>query len=70
MSRQFVAVRFNEWSNRPYPYHNDGEPLAIGDVAKVPDPKEDGWKRVEVMAIVDDAPAFPTKAILGKIEEE
>ncbi len=69
-SRQFVACKFRSADTRSYTYHNDGEPLVVGDFAKVADRDGDGWKRVEVVAIADEEPAFPTKPILGKIEPE
>lgn len=69
--RQFVACKFRSSDTRTYTYHNDGEPVAVGDVVKVADRDHpDSWKRVEVAAIVDHAPSFPTKPILGKVEPE
>ncbi|MGE4321966.1 MAG: hypothetical protein AB7E60_02930 [Sphingobium sp.] len=69
-SRQYIACKFRITDARSYTYHNDGEPLAVGDFAKVEDRDGDGWKRVEVVAIGDEAPSFPTKPTLGKIEPE
>lgn len=66
--RQYVACRFNPWDQRTYTYHNDGPPVAVGDFAKVTDRSGDGWKRVEVMKVTDEAPPFETKPILEKIE--
>jgi hypothetical protein len=34
MPRQYVAVEFKPGGRR-YTYHNDGEPVAIGDLVKV-----------------------------------
>jgi hypothetical protein len=69
--RKFVACKFRSTDTRSFTYHHDGEePLAIGDMVKVPDARSDGWKRVEVVSIGDEAPPFPTKAIVGKIEPE
>lgn len=70
MPRQYVAAKFHEMSARTYTYHNDGEPLAPGDQAKVHDPSGGGWKRVFVASVSDVAPNFATKEILGKITEE
>lgn len=69
--RRYVACKFRSTDNRSFTYHYDGEePLAVGDMVKVPDARSDGWKRVEVVSISDDAPPFDTKPILGKIEPE
>lgn len=68
--RQYVACTFRLGDTRSYTYHNDGEPLVIGDVAKVMDRSGDGWKRVHVVAIGDTPPSFQTKPILGKIDPE
>lgn len=67
---QFVACKFRSTDTRTYTYHNDGDPVAVGDQVKVADAKSDGWKRVEVVSITDEKPPFPTKPILGKVEEE
>lgn len=69
-TRQFVACKFRSEDTRSYTYHNDGEPVAVGDFVKVPDRDGDGWKRVQVVALSDEAPRFPTKPILGKLEPE
>lgn len=68
--RQYVRCKFRSTDTRSYTYHNDGEPVAPGDMVKVPDRDSDAWKRVEVVAIVDEEPPFPTKAILGKVDPE
>lgn len=66
MSRQYVAVKFRPGDLRTYTYHNDGEPLKIGDEVMVPDNRSDGSKRVTVVGIDGPKPtAFETKAILG-----
>lgn len=70
ITRQFVACKFRSEDKRSYTYHNDGEPLAVGDFAKVMDRSGDGWKRVEVVSIADQAPPFPTKPILEKLDPE
>ena len=61
--RQFVAVRFKPGATKVYTYHNDGPPLAVGDRPAVDEARGDGWQRVEVAAIVDGPPDFPTKGI-------
>lgn len=69
MPRQFVACRFRPTDARQFTYHYDGEePLAAGDMVKVPDRSGDGWKRVEVVSISDEPPPFPTKPILGHFD--
>lgn len=67
MTRQYIACQFNDWDERRYTYHNDGEPVAIGDECKVEDPRG-GWKRVKVTAIVNQ-PEFATKPILGPVDQ-
>ena len=67
---QFIAVKFNAADTRFYTYINEGDPVAIGDFVKVADARSDGWKRVEVVAIVDEEPPFACKPILGRIEPE
>ncbi len=58
-SRQFVACTFRLGDSRSYTYHNDGEPVAIGDEVKVTDRDGVGWKRVHVVAIGDTPPLIP-----------
>lgn len=68
---QYVQCKFRSTDSRAYTYHYDGEEsLEVGDMVKVADARSDGWKRVEVVAIGDEAPKFPTKPILGKLEPE
>ena len=69
-NRQYVACKFRETDARSYTYHNDGEPLAPGDWAKVEDRGGDGWKRVLVVMANDEAPPFATKPVLGKWTDE
>lgn len=71
MTRQYLACTFRE-GQRPYTYHNDGpEEIAVGDIVKVPArPGTDGWQRATVVALADEAPAFATKAILGRVEAD
>lgn len=64
----YVECRFRPTDNRTYTYEYDGdEPLEPGDFVKVPDALSggDGWKRVEVVSITNEAPPFPCKPILG-----
>lgn len=68
--RQFAACKFRSSDTRTFTYHNDGEPVAPGDVVKVPDRSGDGWRRVEVVSITDKQPPFSTKGIIGKVELE
>lgn len=71
MSRQFIACKFRSSDTRTYTYHNDGEPVAVGDFVKVTDRSGDGWKKIEVAEIdVPEPTKFPTKPILGKYEPE
>lgn len=68
---KFYACKFRSEDVRSYTYYYDGdEPLAIGDVVKVPDRSGDGWQRVTIASIGDEAPQFPTKPIIGKVEDE
>lgn len=66
MSRQYCACKFRSTDARSFTYHYDGdEPLEVGDYVKVPDRSGEGWKRVEIVSISDEEPAFPTKGIIG-----
>lgn len=62
---QFVACKFRPEDSRTYTYTWDGEPLQPGDFVKVADARSDGWKRVTVVSITDEAPTFACKPILG-----
>jgi hypothetical protein len=66
----FVACKFRSTDTRTYTYEWSGEPLAPGDFVKVEDKSGDGWKRVEVVSITDQAPPFTCKPILGKIDPD
>lgn len=70
MSRQYVACKFRPDDKRSYTYHNDGEPVAVGDEVKIAGRSDDGWQRVHVVAVGDEMPSFETKPILGKVEPE
>jgi len=65
--RQYVAVRFTPNARRTYTYHNDGEPVAIGDRVRIDGPE--GFQTVEVVAL-PDRPNFATKPISDKAPEE
>ena len=67
MERQFIACRFRPTDSRTYTYHNDGDPVEVGDDVEVE--TKQGVKTVSVAEIVDE-PSFPTKAILRKLEPE
>lgn len=67
---QYVACKFRSGDARTFTYHNDGPPVAVGDMVKVPDRSGDGWKAVTVASVTDQRPDFKTKGILGKIEGE
>lgn len=66
MTRQFVACAFREGQTRTYTYHNDGEPVAPGDRVQIMSRDGLGKQTVFVVTLLDDAPSFPTKPILGK----
>lgn len=66
MARQYISARFSPEDFRAYTYHNDGEPVAIGDMVCVQTGR--GERNVEVVGIVLQ-PAFPTKPILGRAEQ-
>lgn len=61
MARQYVAVKFNASDRRTYTYHNDGQPVAPGDMVTVT------TGRGEAMVVVDsvsaDKPPFATKPL-------
>lgn len=65
MNRQYIACQFGQ-SDRAYTYHNDGEPLAIGDRVVVQN--RSGESTLTVVVIHEDAPPFDTKPVLRKAE--
>jgi len=68
---QYVACKFRPADTRTYTYEWDGEPLAPGDMVKVADNRDPtAWKRVEVVTVGDEKPAFACKPILGKVTAE
>lgn len=62
MSRQYVACAF-KGQDRTYTYHNDGAPVAVGDLVTVEG--RHGTGAVTVREILSHPPSFPTKPILG-----
>lgn len=67
--RQFIAVKFRPNDAKSFTYHNDGDPVRVGDQVKVPAFRGDGWNAVTVTAIdVPKPTAFETKAILGVVD--
>lgn len=67
---QFVACKFRISDTRTFTYANDGTPVKDGDVVRVPDRSGDGWKKVYVVSVTDEAPPFECKPILGLHTEE
>ena len=63
---QFIECRFNPNATRGYTYQNDGEPVAVGDFVEVESARGEGKQCIEVVALLDRAPPFATKPILGK----
>lgn len=63
---QYVACKFRESDTRSYTYAWDGDPFAPGDVACVEDRSGDGWKKVFVVGVSDEAPPFQCKPILRR----
>ena len=61
MARQYVGCTF-KGGGRIYTYHNDGDPVAVGQEVKV-ESREGGWQRVTVVSVSEQAPSFATKPI-------
>lgn len=66
---QFIKCRFSPVDKRLYTYLNNGAPVMVGDMVKVPDNRSDGWKRVEVVETDVEAPDFVCKEILGLVDD-
>jgi hypothetical protein len=64
-TRQYVGCKFRIADHRVFSYHNDGPPLAEGDIIRVPDRSSEGWKKVYVVTVGHDEPAYPTKGVIG-----
>lgn len=62
---QFIACKFREEDSRSYTYRNDGAPISVGDIVVIPDRRGDGLQKLFVVGIVDEAPPFECKPILG-----
>ena len=67
-NRQYIAVVFDERGGSEYTYHNDGEPVKVGDVVEVVvgKPNKTGYpkrQKVTVVRIVEIKPEFFTKPI-------
>lgn len=60
---QYIAVRFRPQDGRSYTYHNDGEPVEVGDRVSVSTSR--GEATVEVIEIIAEAPPFITKSIIN-----
>lgn len=69
-TRQFVAVKFRSSDTKTWTYHNDGPPVACGDIVKVPDRFGKGWQRATVHSFSATFPQFPTKPILGRLDDQ
>lgn len=68
MTRQYIACVFCEGDSRSYTYHNDGDPLTVGDKVKVEG--RHGPSSAFVVAVLDSAPEYPTKSVISKVEAE
>jgi hypothetical protein len=66
--RQYVVCKFRPGDTQTYTYHNDGEPVAVGDTVKVPG--AEGWSRAKVVRLDRIIPSFPTKPIEGRLDEQ
>lgn len=64
MPRQYLAVRFKH-GQRPYTYHNDGQPLRPGHTARVQSRDGLGWQNVDVIEVDLPRPHFDTKPIIA-----
>jgi hypothetical protein len=62
-SRQYLACSFRPGATTRYTYHNDRDPVAVGDRVVVSG--RAGPATVIVAEILDAAPAFETKPIVG-----
>lgn len=66
--RQYLVCKYRPDDKRAYTFHNDGEQLRTGDVAKVSARNGHGWVRVHVVDAVEK-PEYETKPILGRLED-
>lgn len=60
-----LSVKFNEWDRRTYTYEYDPSQASHkpGDRIIVPSPQ--GEKTVFVESLIDEAPSFKCKAVIG-----
>ena len=58
---QYVQVKFQKTDVRSYTYHNDGDPVIVGDYVHVLG--RDELKTVEVIGVSDIKPPFETKPL-------
>lgn len=63
-NRQYIACVFRPGDRRSYTYHNDGEPVTVGDRVVVSTDR--GAQAITVTEIIERAPTFATKGIAGK----
>lgn len=68
--RQYVAVKYKTEDARSYTFHNDGDPVGAGQQVKLPDRSGNGWVRGTVVEAFVDKPKFPTKPILGLVDDQ
>ena len=64
MSRQYLACVFKPDASARYSYHNDHDPVEVGDRVIVSG--KFGPATVIVLEILEEAPPFETKPIVGK----
>jgi len=70
-TRRYYACKFRAEDSRSYTYHYDGPAFEKGNCVRVEDRGGDGWKKVVVVGVSDQAPPFATKPILCRhVEEE
>lgn len=67
MPRQLIVVEFTP-GGRAYTYHNDLEPVRLGDSVVVQ--SRGGPKVVEVVSVNPAQPNVPTKPIIGKHDRQ
>jgi len=65
--RQWVYVRFQKTDGRTYAYHNDGDPLAVGDRVEVA--TRDAVRNLPVERITFEDPGFVTKPIMRAMRQ-
>jgi hypothetical protein len=68
IERRYYGCEFKP-GGKAFTYHYDGPELFVGDRVKVPDRDGIGWQRVTVISVTDKTPSFPSKEILGRVED-